>query len=165
MAWYASVNALFGSFRKFRIDYSVIPWATFCSPEVARVGINEREAQSQGIDYDVATYDVADLDRAIADDEVSGMVKVLVGKGNDQILGVTIAAKNAGDLISEFVLAMKYGIGLKKILSTIHIYPTYAEMNKFVASEWRKSNKPEWVLAIAEHYHRWRRVGLGSSGR
>lgn len=165
MAWYASVNALFGSFRKFRVDYSVIPWATFCSPEVARVGINEQEARSQGIDYEVATYDVANLDRAIAEDEALGLVKVLVPKGSDQILGVTIAAQNAGDLIGEFVLAMKHGIGLNKILATIHVYPTFAEMNKFVASEWRKNNKPEWALVIAGYYHRWRRVGLGSNGR
>ena len=163
MAWYASVNALFGSFRKFRVDYSVIPWATFCSPEVARVGINEREAQAEGIDYDVATYNVADLDRAIADDEAYGLVKVLVARGSDRILGVTIAAQHAGDLISEFVLAMKHGIGLNKILGTIHIYPTFAEMNKFAASEWRKNHKPEWALAIAERYHRWRRVGLAAN--
>ncbi len=163
MAWYASVNALFGSFRKFRVDYSVIPWATFCSPEVARVGINEREAQAEGIDYDVATYNVADLDRAIADDEAYGLVKVLVARGSDRILGVTIAAQHAGDLISEFVLAMKHGIGLNKILGTIHIYPTFAEMNKFAASEWRKNHKPEWALAIAERYHRWRRDGLAAN--
>ena len=163
MAWYASVNALFGSFRKFRVDYSVIPWATFCSPEVARVGINEREAQAEGIDYDVAAYNVADLDRAIADDEAYGLVKVLVARGSDRILGVTIAAQHAGDLISEFVLAMKHGIGLNKILGTIHIYPTFAEMNKFAASEWRKNHKPEWALAIAERYHRWRRVGLAAN--
>ena len=160
MAWYATVNALFGSFKKFRVDYSVIPWATFCTPEVARVGINEREAQAEGIDYDVASYSVADLDRAIADDQAYGLVKVLVASGSDRILGVTIAAQHAADLISEFVLAMKHGIGLNKILGTIHIYPTFAEMNKFAASEWRKSNKPEWALAIAERYHRWRRVGL-----
>ena len=161
MAWYASVNALFGTFKKFRVDYSVIPWATFSSPEVARVGINEREAQSQDIEYDVATYDVANLDRAIADDEAQGLVKVLVARGSDRILGVTIAAQHAGDLISEFVLAMKHGIGLNKILGTIHIYPTFAEMNKFAASEWRKSNKPEWALHIAEKYHQWRRGGAG----
>jgi len=165
MAWYASVNALFGSFRKFRVDYSVIPWATFSSPEVARVGLSERDAQSQGIEYDVATYDVADLDRAIAEDEAYGLVKVLVARGSDRILGVTIAAKHAGDLISEFVLAMNHGIGLNKILGTIHIYPTFAEMNKYAASEWRKSHKPEWAVAIAERYFRLRRLGLWSSGR
>ncbi len=157
MAWYASVNALFGMFRKFKVDYRVIPWATFCSPEVARVGLNEMEAKEQGIEYDVATYDVGDLDRAIADEEAHGLVKVLTEKGKDRVLGVTIAAEHAGDLISEYVLAMKHGIGLNKILGTIHIYPTMAEMNKFVASEWRKDNKPEWALDIAEKFHAWRR--------
>ncbi|MBO6658351.1 MAG: FAD-dependent oxidoreductase [Pseudomonadales bacterium] len=157
MAWYASVNALFGMFRKFKVDYRVIPWATFCSPEVARVGLNEMEAKEQGIDYDVATYDVGDLDRAIADEEAHGRVKVLTEKGKDKVIGVTIAAEHAGDLISEYVLAMKHGIGLNKILGTIHIYPTMAEMNKFVASEWRKDNKPEWALDIAEKFHTWRR--------
>ena len=157
MAWYAAVNALFGVFRKFRVDYSVIPWSTFCSPEIARVGLNEKDAQSQGIAYDVATYDVADLDRAIADEEAHGLVKVLTAKGSDKIIGVTIGAQHAGDLISEFVLAMKHGIGLNKILGTIHIYPTFAEMNKFAASEWRKGNKPEWALDISEKFHRLRR--------
>lgn len=157
MAWYASVNALFGLFKKFRVDYSVIPWATFSSPEVARVGLNERDAQEQGVEYDIATYDVAGLDRAIADEAAHGLVKVLVAKGTDRILGVTIAAEHAGELIGEFTLAMKHGLGLKKIMGTIHIYPTYMEMNKFAASEWRKSHKPEWALAIAERFHAWRR--------
>ncbi len=157
MAWYASVNALFGTFKKFKVDYSVIPWATFCYPEVARVGLNEMEAQEQEIPYDVTTYDVADLDRAIADEEAHGLVKVLTAKGGDKILGATIAADHAGDLIAEFTLAMKHGIGLNKILGTIHVYPTFMEMNKFAASEWRKSNKPEWALSIAEKYHAFRR--------
>ncbi len=157
MAWYASVNALFGMFRKFKVDYSVIPWATFCSPEVARVGLNETEALEQGIEYDVATYDVADLDRAIADEQAHGLVKVLTVKGKDKVIGVTIAAEHAGDLIGEYVLAMKHGIGLNKILGTIHIYPTMLEMNKFAASEWRKDHKPEWALEIAEKFHAWRR--------
>ena len=157
MAWYAAVNALFGMFRKFKVDYRVIPWATFCSPEVARVGLNEMEAKEQGIEYDVATYDVADLDRAIADEDAHGLVKVLTEKGKDRVIGVTIGAEHAGDLISEYVLAMKHGIGLNKILGTIHIYPTMAEMNKFAASEWRKNHKPEWALDIAEKFHAWRR--------
>ncbi|MBT4163084.1 MAG: FAD-dependent oxidoreductase [Gammaproteobacteria bacterium] len=164
MAWYASVNALFGVFKKFRVDYSVIPWATFCSPEVARVGLNEREAMSQHIEYEVTTYDVADLDRAIADEEAHGLVKVLTAKGSDRILGVTIAAEHAGELIGEFTLAMKHGIGLNKILSTIHIYPTFLEMNKFAASEWRKSRKPEWALAVAERFHAWRRGKAAVTG-
>jgi len=157
MAWFASVNALFGLFKKFKVDYSVIPWATFCSPEVARVGLNEQDAQTQGIPYEVSTYDVADLDRAIVDQEAQGLVKVLTVPGKDKILGVTIAADHAGELIGEFTLAMKHGLGLNKILGTIHIYPTFMEMNKFAASEWRKSHKPDWALVIAEKYHRWRR--------
>jgi pyruvate/2-oxoglutarate dehydrogenase complex dihydrolipoamide dehydrogenase (E3) component len=159
MAWYASVNALFGVFKKFKVDYSVIPWATFCSPEVARVGLNEQEANEKGISYEVTTYDVADLDRAIADEEAQGLVKVLTVPGKDRILGVTIAADHAGELIGEFTLAMKHGIGLNKILGTIHIYPTFMEMNKFAASEWRKSHKPDWALDIAEKFHTWRRGG------
>jgi len=157
MAWYASVNALFGLFRNFKVDYSVIPWATFCSPEVARVGLNEQDACAQEIPYEVSTYDVADLDRAIADEEAHGLVKVLTVPGKDKILGVTIAAEHAGELIGEFTLAMKHEIGLNKILGTIHIYPTFMEMNKFAASEWRKRHKPEWALVIAEKFHRWRR--------
>ncbi len=157
MAWYATVNALFGSFKKFKVDYSVIPWSTFCTPEVARVGLNETEAKSEQIEYEVTRYDVAELDRAIADEEGHGVVKVLTVPGKDKILGVTIAADHAGDLIAEYVLAMKHGLGLNKILGTIHIYPTLAEMNKFAASEWRKNHKPDWALDLAEKYHRWRR--------
>ena len=157
MAWFASVNALFGLFKKFKVDYAVIPWATFCFPEVARVGLNEQDACAQGIPYEVSTYDVADLDRAIVEEAAHGLVKVLTVPGKDKILGVTIAAEHAGELIGEFTLAMKHGIGLKKILGTIHIYPTFLEMNKFAASEWRKSHKPSWALVIAEKFHRWRR--------
>jgi pyruvate/2-oxoglutarate dehydrogenase complex dihydrolipoamide dehydrogenase (E3) component len=157
MAWYATVNALFGSFKKFRVDYSVVPWSTFCTPEVARVGLNETEAKLEQIEYEVTRYDVAELDRAIADEEGHGVVKVLTVPGKDKILGVTIAADHAGDLIAEYVLAMKHGLGLNKILGTIHIYPTLAEMNKFAASEWRKNHKPDWALDLAEKYHRWRR--------
>lgn len=157
MAWYAAVNALFGIFRKFRVDYSVIPWATFCAPEIARVGMNEQEAKAAGIDYEVTTYDVSDLDRAIADEAAHGLVKVLTRVGSDKVIGATIAAEHAGELIGEFTLAMKHGIGLKKIMGTIHIYPTFLEMNKFAASEWRKAHKPEWALAVAERFHTWRR--------
>ena len=157
MAWYAAVNALFGVFRKFRVDYSVIPWATFCAPEIARVGMNEQEAKAAGIDYEVTTYDVSDLDRAIADEAAHGLVKVLTRAGSDKVIGATIAAEHAGELIGEFTLAMKYGIGLNKIMGTIHIYPTFLEMNKFAASEWRKAHKPEWALAVAERFHTWRR--------
>ncbi|MFP6805590.1 MAG: FAD-dependent oxidoreductase [Pseudomonadales bacterium] len=164
MAWYATVNALFGTFKKFKVDYSVIPWSTFCTPEVARVGLNETEAQLQQIEYEVTRYDVAELDRAIADEEAHGVVKVLTVPGKDTILGVTIAADHAGDLIAEYVLAMKHGLGLNKILGTIHIYPTLAEMNKFAASEWRKNHKPNWALDLAEKYHTWRRGTPVSGG-
>lgn len=157
MAWFATVNALFGSFWKFRVDYSVVPWCTFTSPEVARVGLNEQEAREQDIDFEVTTYDVGELDRAIADEEKKGIVKVLTVPGKDRILGVTIVADHAGDLLAEYVLAMKHGIGLNKILSTIHIYPTLAEMNKYAASEWRKAHKPEALLNLVEKFHAWRR--------
>ncbi len=155
-AWYASVNALLG-FKKFKSDYSVIPWCTFTEPEVARVGLNEQEARQQGIAYEITTYGIDDLDRAIADEEDHGVVKVLTEPGKDRILGVTIAGEHAGDLISEFILAMRHNLGLNKILGTIHIYPTLAEANKFVAGNWKKAHAPQGVLKWAEKYHRWRR--------
>ena len=158
-AWYATVNALFGTFRRFRVDYSVIPWATFTDPEVARVGLNETEAKERGIDHEVTVYDVGDLDRAIADGEAHGLVKVLTAPGKDRILGATIAGEHAGDLITEFVAAMRHGFGLNRILSTIHIFPTLAEANKYVAGEWRRAHKPERLLRIVERYHAWRRGG------
>jgi pyruvate/2-oxoglutarate dehydrogenase complex dihydrolipoamide dehydrogenase (E3) component/uncharacterized membrane protein YdjX (TVP38/TMEM64 family) len=157
MAWYAAVNALFGTFRRFRVDYSVIPWCTFSSPEVARVGINETDAIAAATPHEVTTYDVGELDRARADEAAEGFVKVITANGSDRILGVTVVADHAGDVISEYVLAMKHGIGLNKILGTIHIYPTFAEMNKFAASEWRRAHKPDWLLDIAERYHTLRR--------
>lgn len=157
MAWFAAVNALFGTFKKFQVDYRVVPWATFTSPEVARVGINESEAKEQGIDFEVTSYDISGLDRALADEEANGIVKVITPRGKDKILGVCIVSDHAGDLISEYVLAMKHGLGLGKIMGTIHIYPTLAEMNKFAASEWAKAHKPEWAIDLAEKYHRFRR--------
>ncbi len=156
-AWYAAVNALFGRFRKFRVDYSVVPWCTFTDPEVARVGLNELEANARGIACEVTRYDLDDLDRAIADGEDHGFVKVLTIPGKDRILGATIVGYHAGELINEFVLAMKHGIGLNKLLGTIHIYPTLSEGNKFVAGEWRKARKPERLLAWVGRYHRWGR--------
>jgi pyruvate/2-oxoglutarate dehydrogenase complex dihydrolipoamide dehydrogenase (E3) component len=156
-AWYAAVNALFGNLKKFRTDYSVIPWATFTEPEVARVGLNEQEAAEQGIKYETSKYDIADLDRAIADGNAYGFVKVLTKPGNDKILGVTIVGDHAGDLIAEFVLAMKHGIGLNKILGTIHIYPTLAESIKYVAGVWKKNHQPEKLLQWVARYHAWRR--------
>jgi pyruvate/2-oxoglutarate dehydrogenase complex dihydrolipoamide dehydrogenase (E3) component/uncharacterized membrane protein YdjX (TVP38/TMEM64 family) len=156
-AWYAAVNALLGHLKRFRVDYSVIPWATFTSPEVARVGLSEDEARAQGVPYEVTRYGIDDLDRAIADSEDDGFVKVLTEPGRDRILGATIVSAHAGDLLTEFILAMKHGLGLGKILGTIHIYPTMSEANRFLASEWRKARKPEAALRWLERYHRWRR--------
>lgn len=158
-AWYASVNALFGKFKKFKADYSVIPWATFTDPQVARVGLNELEAEEKNIPFEVARFDIAELDRAIADEEAHGFIKVLTVPGKDKILGVTIVGEQAGDLISEYVLAMKHNLGLNKILSTIHIYPTMAEANKYVAGEWKKAHKPAKLLEWVEKFHRWQRGG------
>ncbi len=156
-AWYAVVNALFGRFRSFKVDYSVVPWATFTDPEVARVGLNEHEARTRNIAFEVSRYELGELDRAIADGEAHGFIKVLTEPGQDRILGATIVGYHASELINEFVLAMKHGLGLGKILGTIHIYPTLSEGNKFVAGEWRKARKPEWLLRWAERYHRWSR--------
>jgi pyruvate/2-oxoglutarate dehydrogenase complex dihydrolipoamide dehydrogenase (E3) component/uncharacterized membrane protein YdjX (TVP38/TMEM64 family) len=156
-AWYATVNALFGHLRKFRADYRVIPQVTFLEPEFARVGLNEREAQAKGIAYEVTRYDIDDLDRAIAESDTRGFVKVLTAKGKDRILGVTIVAPHAGELLAEYVLAMKHGLGLNKILGTIHAYPTMAEANKYVAGQWKLGRKPEKLLAWVEKYHAWRR--------
>jgi len=156
-AWYAAVNALFDPFKKFKADYAVIPWATFIEPEVARVGLNEREARERGIPHEVTTYGIDDLDRAIADGEAHGFVKVLTVPGRDKLLGVTLVGDHAGDLIAEYVLAMKHGIGLNKILGTIHIYPTLAEANKYVAGQWKKAHAPQKLLAWVERFHAWRR--------
>jgi len=156
-AWYAAVNALLNPLKKFRVDYSVIPWATYTDPEVARVGLNERDAQQNNIPYEVTTYNIDDLDRAITDNEDHGLVKVLSVPGKDRILGVTIVGNHASDLIAEFVLAMKHGLGLNKILGTIHIYPTMAEANKYAAGAWKKAHTPERLLRWVERFHRWRR--------
>jgi pyruvate/2-oxoglutarate dehydrogenase complex dihydrolipoamide dehydrogenase (E3) component/uncharacterized membrane protein YdjX (TVP38/TMEM64 family) len=156
-AWYAAINALFGQFKKFRTDYSVIPWSTFTDPEVARVGLNEQEAQVQNIAYEVSTYGIEELDRAITDGEAHGFVKVLTVPGKDKILGVTIVGEHAGDVLAEFVLAMKHGIGLNKILGTIHIYPTMAEANKYVAGVWKRNHAPKVLLEWVGRYHAWRR--------
>lgn len=156
-AWFASVNALFGQFKRFKADYRVIPAVTFLDPEVARVGINESEAKEQGIDYEVTRFDLDDLDRAIAESETKGFVKVLTPPGKDTILGATIVGAHAGELLAEYVLAMKHKLGLGKILGTIHSYPTMAEANKFAAGEWKKKHKPEGLLNLVEKYHAWRR--------
>ncbi len=156
-AWYAAVNALFGHFKRFKVDYSVIPGATFIDPEVARVGLNEQEAQEQGVAYELTRYGIDDLDRALADGAAYGFVKVLTVPGKDRILGVTIVGEHAGDLLAEFVLAMKHGLGLNKILGTIHTYPTLAEANKYAAGEWKRARAPQRLLAWVQRYHAWRR--------
>jgi pyruvate/2-oxoglutarate dehydrogenase complex dihydrolipoamide dehydrogenase (E3) component/uncharacterized membrane protein YdjX (TVP38/TMEM64 family) len=156
-AWYAAVNALFGTFRKFRTDYSVLPWTTFTDPEVAHVGHSEATAREEGIAYEIVRYDLGHLDRAVAESANTGFVKILVQPGRDKILGVTIVAASAGELLAEFVLAMKHGLGLNKILGTIHSYPTMAEANKYAAGEWKKAHQPERLLRWVERYHTWRR--------
>jgi pyruvate/2-oxoglutarate dehydrogenase complex dihydrolipoamide dehydrogenase (E3) component/uncharacterized membrane protein YdjX (TVP38/TMEM64 family) len=155
-AWYAAVNALFGDFKRFKVDYRVIPWATFTDPEVARVGLNEQDAQAQGIAYEVTCYGIDDLDRAIADDAAHGFVKVLTVPGKDQILGATIVGEHAADLLAEYVLAMKHGLGMNKILGTIHTYPTMAEANKYAAGNWKRAHAPEALLRWVRKFHVWR---------
>jgi len=154
-AWYAAVNALFGRFRRFRADYSVIPRATFTDPEVARVGLNEIEAKEKNVPYEVTTYGLEHLDRAITDEEAHGVVKVLTAPGTDKVLGATIAGEHAGDLIEDYISAMRHGIGLNKILGTIHIYPTLAEANKYAAGAWKKAHAPQKLLRWVEKYHAW----------
>ena len=160
-AWYAAVNALFGRFRRFRADYSVIPWTTFTDPEVARVGLSETEAKAQGVAHEVTRYGLDDLDRAIiergADGSAHGFVKVLTVPGKDRILGVTIVGDHAGELLAEFVLAMKHGLGLGKILGTIHSYPTLAEANKYAAGAWKRAHAPTKLLEWVARYHAWER--------
>jgi len=155
--WYAAVNGLFGHFKKFKVDYRVIPWTTFIDPEIARVGINEQEAQDKQIDYEITRFEFKELDRAITESAAKGFIKVITPKGKDKILGVTIVSEHAGDLIAEFVLAMKHGLGLNKILGTIHSYPTWAEGNKYVAGEWKREHAPQTVLKWLEKYHAFRR--------
>jgi pyruvate/2-oxoglutarate dehydrogenase complex dihydrolipoamide dehydrogenase (E3) component/uncharacterized membrane protein YdjX (TVP38/TMEM64 family) len=156
-AWYAAVNALFGEWKLFKADYSVIPWATFIDPEVARVGLNEQEAKEKNIPYEVTKYGIDDLDRAIADSQAHGFVKVLTVPGKDKILGVTIVGAHAADLLAEYVLAMKHDLGLNKILGTIHTYPTMSEANKYAAGEWKRAHAPQGLLAWVKKYHAWKR--------
>ncbi len=156
-AWYAAVNALFGSFRRFRADYRVLPRVTFTDPEIARVGHNEASAREAGIDFEIVRYDLAHLDRALCEDAAEGFVKILVPPGKDRILGATIVGAHAGEWLAEIALAMRHGIGLRKILGTVHAYPTMAEANKYAAGEWRKAHQPERLLRWAERWHRWRR--------
>lgn len=165
-AYYASVNALFAPFNKWlpgslgkhaKVDYSVIPWATYTDPEVATVGLTETSAKEKNIAYEVTKYGIDDLDRAIADSEDHGFVKVLTKPGTDKIIGATVVGNHASDLIGEFIAAMKHGFGLNGIMGTIHIYPTMLEANKFAAGEWKKARKPEGLLEKLKKFHAWRR--------
>ncbi len=156
-AWYAAVNALFRPLKSFRVDYRVIPWVTFTDPEVARAGLNEEEARNRGIDVEITRYQLSELDRAIAEGENQGFIKVITPRGKDRILGATIVGPHAGESLAEFVLAMKHGIGLNKILATIHPYPTLTEGNKALAGIWRKNHAPEQLLNWLEKFHSWRR--------
>lgn len=158
-AWYAAVNALFSPFKQFKADYRVIPWVTYTDPEVARVGLNEQEARAQGVAYEVTHYGIDDLDRAITEEEAHGFVKVLTAPGKDRILGVTIVGAHAGELLAEFVLAMKHDLGLNKILGTVHPYPTLAEANKYAAGAWRRAHAPQGLLRVLARFHTWRRGG------
>jgi pyruvate/2-oxoglutarate dehydrogenase complex dihydrolipoamide dehydrogenase (E3) component len=156
-AWYATVNALFGDFKRFRVNYKAIPQATFLDPEIARVGLNEREARAQGIAFEVTRFDLAELDRAIADSATRGFVKVLTVPGKDRILGATIVGAQAAELLGEYVLAMQHGLGLGKILGTVHSYPTMAEANKYAAGNWRRAHQPEALLRWVQKFQDWRR--------
>lgn len=158
-AWYAAVNGLFGQFRRFRVDYRVLPWVTFTAPEVARVGLSEEEAKQQGVHYEATRYGLDDLDRAIAEDEDHGFIKVLTVPGKDRILGAVVAGTHAGEILAEFTLAMKHGIGLNKILGTIHPYPTWNESAKAAAGQWKQAHVPQGVLAWLAKFHRWRLGG------
>ena len=156
-AWYCAVNALFGRFKKYRVDYSVLPWVTFTDPEVARVGLNETQAREQEIAHQVTRYPLDELDRALADEAGHGFVKVLTEGNTDKIIGACVVGAHGGEILAELTLAMRHGIGLKKILGTIHPYPSWSEASKFAAGRWREANKPERVMPWLERYHRWQR--------
>jgi len=156
-AWYASVNGLFDRFKSFKVDYSAIPWVTYTEPEVAQVGLTEAMAAERNLDIEVTMYKLAELDRALTESSTEGFVKVITAKGKDKILGATIVGAHAGEMITEFTLAMKHGLGLNKILSTIHPYPTWMEANKFAAGVWKREHAPAWALTLLEKFHRWQR--------
>jgi pyruvate/2-oxoglutarate dehydrogenase complex dihydrolipoamide dehydrogenase (E3) component/uncharacterized membrane protein YdjX (TVP38/TMEM64 family) len=156
-AWHAAVNALLAPLWSFRVDYRVIPWAIFTDPEVARVGLSEAEARQRRIRFEVTKYGIEELDRAIADGAARGFVKVLTRPGSDRILGAAVVGADAGNLIAEFVLAMKHGLGLNKLLGTIHVYPTMMEANKLAAGQWKRAHAPQRTLAWARRWFRWRR--------
>lgn len=156
-AWFASLNAMLGGLWRVPANYRVVPWATFTDPEVARVGLSEAEAKASNIAYELTRYDLDDLDRALADAEPHGFVKILTVPGKDKILGVTIVGYHAAELIGEFVMAMTHGMGLGKISAVTHIYPTLSEANKFAANAWRKARLPTKLFPYTERYFRWRR--------
>lgn len=156
-AWYAAMNALFGSVWRSRVDYSVMPWATFTEPEVARVGLSETEARERGIPHEVTRFGLDELDRAVADEAAHGFVKVLTVPGRDRILGAAIVGENAGELIAEYVTAMSHRLGMRRILATIHVYPTLTEANRFAAGAWRRAHLPRGLLRWLGRYHAWRR--------
>jgi pyruvate/2-oxoglutarate dehydrogenase complex dihydrolipoamide dehydrogenase (E3) component len=156
-AWYAAVNQLLSPWWSFKVDYRVIPWATFTDPQVARVGLSESEAKAQNIACEVTRYGIDDLDRAIADGTAEGFVKVLTEPGKDRILGATIVHAEAGELIAEYVLAMKHGLGMNKLLGTIHTYPTLMEANKFAAGVWKRAHAPQAALQFAQRFFAWQR--------
>ncbi|MBR9905677.1 MAG: FAD-dependent oxidoreductase, partial [Gammaproteobacteria bacterium] len=156
-AWHAAVNALFGELKSFAVDYRYMPAVTYVQPEVARVGLNEKEAKAKSIEYEITRYAMAESDRAIAEGATEGFIKVLTVPGKDKILGATIVAENAGEWLGEFTLAMKHGLGLNKLLGTIHPYPTLGEAAKATAGVWKNAHKPERVLALLKHYFNWRR--------
>jgi len=155
--WFCAMNALFGSIKRFKVDYSVMPWAVFTDPEIGHVGMTAADAEAQGIPYEITEYGIDDLDRAIADSEAHGFVKIVTKKGSDRILGATVVGHHAAELVTEYVTAMKYGMGLRKILNTIHIYPTLAEANRYAAGNWQKARISPLALKIAARFHRWRR--------
>ncbi|WP_323750082.1 FAD-dependent oxidoreductase [Marinobacter sp.] len=155
-AWYAAVNGLFGQFKRFRVDYRVMPWVTFTSPEVARVGLSETDAKEQGVAYEVTRYGLDDLDRAIAESEAQGFIKVLTVPGKDKILGAVVVGSHGAEILAEFTIAMKHGLGLNKILGTIHPYPTWNESAKYAAGEWKRAHAPEKALEFLSKLHAWR---------
>ena len=156
-AWFAALNAIAGGIWRSRVNYSVVPWATFTDPEVARVGLSEDEAKQRGIAYELTRYEMNHHDRSLADGEAHGFVKILTVPGKDKILGVTIVGYHAGEQIAEFVFAMTHNMGLKSISAVTHIYPTLGEANKFAANAWRSARLPTQYLPWLKRFFDWRR--------
>ncbi|MGQ0557070.1 MAG: mercuric reductase [Nitrospiraceae bacterium] len=141
------------------VDTLVMPWCTFTEPEIAHVGMYERDAKEKGIEVETYTYKLNEVDRAILDGEEDGFARVHIKKGTDKILGATIVAAHAGDMISEFSVAMKAGAGAKTIAGTIHPYPTQAEVNKKVVNLWRKAHFTQSTKNILTKLFAWMRRG------